>query len=128
MRQSTSLVWGVLFAFDERSVNGVVYRIVGVTIAPRRDAPIVPIQWIARLHGDGITKMGNRFLVIRRGDAYTRVMRPGSNVGQDDEDFPARAIGEILVVQTGEQVSMGFVSFAIHEFGVGDRIFMRKGQ
>ncbi len=72
--------------------------------------------------------VGNRLLIIRRGDAYREVMLPKANIGQDDEDFPARPIGEIIVLQVGEQVSMGVVSVSVHEFGVGDRVLMRKGQ
>ena len=72
--------------------------------------------------------VGNRFYVVRRGDAYSKVMGPASNVGQDDARFPARAIGEILVVQVGDSVSLGFVTRSVHEFGVGDRVIMRRGR
>ena len=72
-------------------------------------------------------KVGNRVLVIRRGDAYTPVMKPGTNVGQDDDRYPARAIGEVMIVQAGKQSSVGVVSFSTQEFGVGDRVFMRQG-
>jgi hypothetical protein len=76
---------------------------------------------------DGVN-VGNRFLVLRRGDAYARVMRPGSSVGQDDENYPARAIGEVLVVQVGKTASLGVVSFSIHEFGVGDRALISENK
>lgn len=76
---------------------------------------------------DGV-EVGNRFLVIRRGDAYQSQMQVGNNVGLDDERYPARAIGEITIIQTGESASMGIVSFSTHEFGVGDRVYMRKGK
>jgi hypothetical protein len=82
---------------------------------------------IDRGSNEGV-EVGNRFLVLRRGDAYRKVMRPSSTVGQDDEAYPARAIGEIIVVQTSKAVSLGLVTFSIHEFGVGDKVFMRKGQ
>lgn len=82
---------------------------------------------IDRGTNDGV-EPGNRFLVLRRGDAYKEVMRPSSNVGQDDEKYPARAIGEVIVVQAGKSVSLGFVTFSIHEFEIGDRVYMRKGQ
>lgn len=82
---------------------------------------------VNRGSNDGV-KEGNRFLVLRRGDAFQQVARPGSGVGQDDEKYPARAIGEVIVVQSGKKMSLGFVTFSIHEFEPGDRVYMRKGQ
>jgi hypothetical protein len=69
---------------------------------------------------------GNRLFVIRRGDAYDMEMGPRGNVGQDDPDFPARAIGEIVVVQTGENLSVGLVTLALQGMGRGDHVLMRK--
>lgn len=82
---------------------------------------------IDRGSNEGV-EVGNRFLVLRRGDAYKKVMRPSSTVGQNDDAYPARAIGEVIVVQTSKKVCLGLVTFSIHEFGVGDKVFMRKGQ
>lgn len=82
---------------------------------------------IDRGSNDGV-EQGNRFLVLRRGDAYEKVMRPSSDVAKDDTDYPARAIGEVIVVQAGKSASLGFVTFSIHEFEPGDRVYMRKGQ
>lgn len=73
-------------------------------------------------------KVGNRMFVVRRGDAYEEIMGPNSNVGQDDRRFPARAIGEILIVQTGKRVSVAMVTLALQEFGVGDLVLMRKAR
>jgi hypothetical protein len=69
---------------------------------------------------------GNRLFVIRRGDAYAVEMGPAGNVGQDDPEFPARAIGEIVIVQTGESISVGLVTLALQEMGRGDHVLMRK--
>lgn len=69
---------------------------------------------------------GNRLFVIRRGDAYEEEMGPRGNVGQDDPDFPARAIGEIVIVQTGDNLSVGLVTLALQEMGRGDHVLMRK--
>jgi hypothetical protein len=76
---------------------------------------------------DGVAQ-GNRFLVLRRGDAYEEVMKPSGDVAKDDAEYPARAIGEVIVVQAGKSASLGFVTFSIHEFEPGDRVYMRKGQ
>ncbi len=76
---------------------------------------------------DGV-QVGNRFLVFRSGDAYDPIMHPGDSVGRSDKKYPNRAFGEVIILQTGEQASMGVVSFAMHEFGVGDHVVMRKGQ
>ena len=66
--------------------------------------------------------------VVRRGDAYEETLGPNSNVGQDDRRFPARAIGEIVIVQTGEQVTVAMVTLALQEIGVGDLVLMRKAR
>lgn len=71
-------------------------------------------------------KAGNRLYVIRRGDAYDEVKTPSSDIGQDDRRFPARAIGEIIVVQAGERSSVAMVTLALQEFGTGDLVLMRK--
>ncbi len=82
---------------------------------------------INRGSNDGV-EQGNRFLVLRRGDAYQLVMRPSSNVAMDDVKYPARAIGEVIVIQAGKAASLGLVTFSIQEFEPGDRVYMRKGQ
>jgi len=108
---------------SDTKVDGSVIGLIGPDELIGAEAAVI----IDRGRKDGV-QAGNRFLVVRRGDAYQKVMEPGTNVGQDDEDYPARAIGEIMVLQTGEKACIGVVSFSIHEFGIGDRVFMRKGQ
>ena len=108
---------------NEQKVDGEIVDVIGPDELIGAEAAVI----IDRGQADGV-KVGNRFLVVRRGDAYRPVMLPDANVGQDDEAYPARAIGEVIVLQVGDKVSMGVVSFSIHEFGVGDRVFMRKGQ
>lgn len=71
-------------------------------------------------------EVGNRMYVVRRGDAYGAKQSSRPVVGQDDDRFPARAIGEILIVQSGKRVSAALVTLALREFGVGDRVLMRK--
>ncbi len=108
---------------SDTKVDGTVVDLIGPDELIGAEAAVI----INRGSKDGV-QVGNRFLVVRRGDAYQRVLSPGDNVGQKDKDYPARAIGEIIVLQTGEQACLGVVSFSVHEFGIGDRVFMRKGQ
>jgi hypothetical protein len=71
-------------------------------------------------------EVGNRLFVVRRGDAM-----PGqseSTVGQDDRRFPARALGEVVIVQVGEKVSVALVTLAVQEMAVGDIVMMQKSQ
>jgi hypothetical protein len=74
--------------------------------------------------GSGI-EVGNRMFVIRRGDALIPHMRPGEGVGQNDNRFPARAIGEVVIVDVGKKVSIGLVTLAVQELGVGDQVIMQ---
>jgi hypothetical protein len=75
--------------------------------------------------GSGV-EVGNRLFVVRRGDA----MPPKSKttIGQDDRRFPARALGEVVIVEVGEKVSIALVTLAVQEMGVGDIVMMQKSQ
>jgi hypothetical protein len=68
-------------------------------------------------------EVGNRMFVVRRGDAYPRNMK--NQVGQDDRQFPARALGEIVIVEVGDRISIGLVTLAVQEMGVGDLVMMQ---
>lgn len=74
---------------------------------------------------DGL-EAGNRMFVVRRGDALESPRSANPSVGQDDRRFPARAIGEIMIVEAGKKVSTALVTLALREFGVGDGVMMRK--
>lgn len=67
--------------------------------------------------------VGNRMFVVRRGDALPKQMK--LQVGQDDRKFPARALGEIVVVDVGERISVGLVTLAVQEMSVGDIVMMQ---
>lgn len=108
---------------NSKKVNGAIVDVLGPDTLIGAQAAVI----VNRGTNDGV-KAGNRFLVLRRGDAYQEVMRPSSEVAQDDDKYPARAIGEVIVVQAGEKMSLGFVTFSVHEFEPGDRVYMRKGQ
>jgi hypothetical protein len=68
-------------------------------------------------------EVGNRMFVVRRGDGYPKTM--SNQVGQDDRKFPARALGEIVVVDVGDRISVGLVTLAVQEMSVGDIVMMQ---
>src|SRR5262249_43649708 len=68
-------------------------------------------------------EVGNRMFVVRRGDALPP--KSQSNVGQDDRRFPARALGEIVVAEVGEKISIGLVTLSVQEMGIGDSVMMQ---
>jgi hypothetical protein len=68
-------------------------------------------------------EVGNRMFVVRRGDAYPQDMN--TQVGQDDRKFPARALGEIVIVEVGDKISIGLVTLAVQEMSVGDLVMMQ---
>lgn len=75
---------------------------------------------------DAGVEVGNRMFVVRRGDAH-----PGLNdttVGQDDRRFPVRALGEIVLVDVGQKVSVALVTLAVQEMGLGDLVMMQKAK
>ena len=75
---------------------------------------------------DSGIEVGNRMFVIRRGDAYA----PNAQytIGQDDSRFPARALGEVVIVEVGEKISVAIVSLSVQEMGVGDQVLMQKSR
>jgi hypothetical protein len=68
-------------------------------------------------------EVGNRMFVVRRGDAYPKHMN--NQIGQDDRKFPARALGEIVIVEVGDKISIGLVTLAVQEMSVGDIVMMQ---
>jgi len=73
-------------------------------------------------------KKGNLLHVVRRGDAYTKLMEPGHNVGLDDPKYPSRSVGRIVIVQVGKHASVGMVLSTELELGIGDFVLMRKSK
>ena len=75
--------------------------------------------------GSGL-EVGNRMFVVRRGDAYPKQM--DREVGQDDRKFPARALGEIVIVEVGDNISVGLVTLSVQEMSIGDIVMMQKSK
>ncbi|MGE0868126.1 MAG: LysM peptidoglycan-binding domain-containing protein [Kofleriaceae bacterium] len=106
-------------------------------VAPKVDAqaPIVAMLKADQLVGQGEVvfvglgkssgvEVGNRMFVVRRGDALPDTM--SYEVGSDDRRFPARALGEVVIVEVGEKVSIGLVTLSVQEMSVGDLVMMQK--
>lgn len=77
--------------------------------------------------GQGVVP-GNRMFVVRRGDAFDPVIKPDDMVGQNNRRFPVRSLGEIVLIQVDAKMSIGLVTLAVEEMGVGDRVMMAKQQ
>jgi hypothetical protein len=71
-------------------------------------------------------EVGNRMYVVRRGDAFEQVHGPSTMVGQDDKRFPARALGEVVIVEVGPRVSIGLITLSVQEMGIGDQVLMQR--
>jgi hypothetical protein len=69
-------------------------------------------------------EVGNRMYVVRRGDAYPGPM--STQIGRDDRRFPARALGEIVIVDVGAKVSIGVVTLSVREMSIGDLVMMQR--
>jgi hypothetical protein len=68
-------------------------------------------------------QVGNRMFVVRRGDALPPMS--SNTVGQDDRRFPARALGEVVIVEIGDKISIALVTLAVQEMSVGDLVMMQ---
>jgi hypothetical protein len=71
-------------------------------------------------------EIGNRMFVVRRGDA--KPPQSKDTVGQDDRRFPARSLGQIVIVEVGDKISIGLVTLSVQEMSIGDIVMMQKAQ
>lgn len=83
------------------------------------------LVFIDQGQGSGV-EIGNRMYVVRRGDAYPD--HALTTVGQDDRRFPARALGQVVIVEVGDKISVGLVTLSIQEMGVGDVVMMQAAK
>jgi hypothetical protein len=81
------------------------------------------VVFISSGKGSGL-EVGNRMYVVRRGDALPKEM--DNNVGRDDRRFPARALGEVVIVEIGQSISVGVVTLSVQEMSVGDIVMMQR--
>jgi hypothetical protein len=66
-----------------------------------------------RSHG---VQVGNTFMVVQRGDAYTR----------ETQGLPNEDIGQLLVIDVQDKAATAVVIQSLRELSVGDKIEMRK--
>ena len=83
------------------------------------------VVFVALGKGSGL-EVGNRMYIVRRGDGKPATM--SDSVGLDDRRFPARALGEIVIVEVGENISIGVVTLSVQEMGIGDIAMMQKSK
>jgi hypothetical protein len=67
---------------------------------------------------DGV-QLGNRFVVLDRGDGYDPVE------SGDMEDLPDENVGEIMIVEPYDNTSLGVVTRSISELAVGQKCALR---
>jgi len=98
----------------------------GMVVAALRPTKLVGSEmlvFVDRGRDDGLV-VGNRLLVVRRGDGYQPLLR---ELPPDDERFPREVIAEVLVVDARERTATGIVTRALKEVRMGDRVEARKG-
>jgi len=71
---------------------------------------------------------GNTFLIVRRGDAYAKVLPPKHQVGQNDKRYPTRVLATVRILATTKEIAIGQILDSIREAEVGDWAVMRKEQ
>jgi hypothetical protein len=106
----------------DRNLEGVIVAVIDV------DELIgeVMIVFVDRGKKDGVV-VGNRFQVVRRGDAYAEDHEIERG-GRDDRRYPDETVGEIIVVEVGTETSIGLVTTSFKEAFIGDHVVMRKGK
>jgi hypothetical protein len=85
------------------------------------------VVFIDRGSADGV-KPGNRFMVVRRGDAYDPNQAADWGAGRDDRRFPDQTIAQITVLEAGKNTAVCMVNYSRQEAEVGDHVVMRRGK
>jgi hypothetical protein len=85
------------------------------------------VVFIDRGSADGV-KPGNRFMVVRRGDAYDPNQASDWGAGKDDRRYPDQPVAQITVLEAAKNTSVCAVNYSNREAEVGDHVVMRKGK
>jgi LysM repeat protein len=104
---------------DRANLKGVVVAV----LRPHVMVASTDIVFVDQGRDDGL-EVGNRLLVVRRGDGYAPLLKARP---LDDPRFPAETLAEILVVETRAHLSTGLVTRSAVEARVGDRVEARAG-
>jgi len=71
-------------------------------------------------------RVGNRFLVIRRGDGFATMMQ--EDIDEDElKKYPDETVAEISVLDTREEACVGLVTRALKEVRNKDLVRLRRG-
>ncbi|MBW2735278.1 MAG: LysM peptidoglycan-binding domain-containing protein [Deltaproteobacteria bacterium] len=68
--------------------------------------------------------LGNRFLVVRRGDPNNTLMQEGE---RDNERFPYEVVAEVSVLDVKKHASVGLITRSVKEIRKGDTVRLRRG-
>jgi hypothetical protein len=98
--------------------------VVVATIQPRELVGAGTLVFLDRGQKDGV-EIGNRFLIVRRGDGYQPLLNRGKPV--DDRRYPRETVGEVIVLDVRDNVSTGWVMHEAKETLVGDRVEEHRG-
>jgi len=109
---------------EPRTDNSDLSGVVVATLQPRQMVGTDMLVVLDRGKKDGV-EVGNRFLVVRRGDGYQPMLARNGPI--DDKRFPRETVAEILVVEPRDAIAIGIVTHADKEARIGDRIEARKG-
>jgi hypothetical protein len=104
---------------DAKDLSGVVVT----TLHPLELVGTETLVFVDRGKDDGV-EIGNRFVVVRRGDGYRPILATGP---VDDKRFPRETIAEILVIDLRDRLATGLVTRANKEARIGDRVEARRG-
>jgi hypothetical protein len=69
-------------------------------------------------------EVGNRFLVLRQGDGFKRMMEDWD---ASDHRFPPHAVAEIVAVDVQNETTIGWISRGTRELHTGDVADLRRG-
>jgi methionine-rich copper-binding protein CopC len=106
-------------AADRKNIDGMVVA----ALRPTRLVGSEMLVFLDKGRDDGV-EVGNRFVVVRRGDGYQPLL---ADVQTEDERYPREVIAEVLVVDVREKTCTGVVTRALKEVQMGDRVQARKG-
>ncbi len=108
---------------NERNLEGrIVERLEGDKLIGQQVAVLLNIGASSGM------KVGNRLYAVRRGDEYTAPGSAQSTVGLDDDRFPARAVGELIVAEVSKNTALALVTASSQELEIGELIIMRRSK
>ncbi len=71
-------------------------------------------------------RMGNRFLVVRRGDGFATMVQEEVDA-EELKKYPDETVAEISVLDVRDEVSVGLITRTIKEVRDGDFVRLRRG-